>query len=163
MSDIGAAWTDERHEQLKALWADGLTASQIASELGGITRNAVIGKVHRLGLNGRTKAGDQRERASKPPRPTRHRKLADPMLPTDDLPQTPAMDLEIPIEQRRTLLQLTEKTCRWPIGEPGSGELFFCGAAADNMVAPYCVQHQRVAYTGAPKRLPRANNFRTFR
>jgi len=49
-------WTDERVEQLKKLWADGLSASQIAGELGGITRNAVIGKVHRLGLSGRAKA-----------------------------------------------------------------------------------------------------------
>src|ERR1700754_2333832 len=49
-------WTDERVELLKRLWADGLSASQIAGELGGITRNAVIGKVHRLGLSGRAKA-----------------------------------------------------------------------------------------------------------
>ena len=49
-------WTDERVELLKKLWADGLSASQIAGELGGITRNAVIGKVHRLGLSGRAKA-----------------------------------------------------------------------------------------------------------
>ena len=49
-------WTDERVELLKKLWADGLSASQIAAELGGITRNAVIGKVHRLGLSGRAKS-----------------------------------------------------------------------------------------------------------
>src|SRR5918999_5304444 len=49
-------WTDERVELLKKLWADGLSASQIAAELGGITRNAVIGKVHRLGLSGRAQA-----------------------------------------------------------------------------------------------------------
>ncbi len=49
-------WTDERVETLKKLWTEGLSASQIAAELGGITRNAVIGKVHRLGLSGRAKS-----------------------------------------------------------------------------------------------------------
>jgi GcrA cell cycle regulator len=56
MTDAGATWTDERVELLKKLWADGLSASQIAGEMGGVTRNAVIGKVHRLGLSGRGKA-----------------------------------------------------------------------------------------------------------
>ncbi len=63
-------WTDERVELLKKLWADGLSASQIAAELGGVTRNAVIGKVHRLGLSGRAKAPPRRCRASA--RPARH-------------------------------------------------------------------------------------------
>src|SRR3712207_7312197 len=55
MIDAGATWTDERVELLKKLWTDGLSASQIAAELGNVTRNAVIGKVHRLGLSGRAK------------------------------------------------------------------------------------------------------------
>lgn len=55
MSDPGNTWTDERVEQLRKLWSEGLSASQIATEIGGVTRNAVIGKVHRLGLSGRTK------------------------------------------------------------------------------------------------------------
>ena len=55
MSDPGNTWTDERVEQLRKLWSDGLSASQIATEIGGVSRNAVIGKVHRLGLSGRTK------------------------------------------------------------------------------------------------------------
>ena len=61
-------WTDERVETLKKLWADGLSASQIAAELGGITRNAVIGKVHRLGLSGRAKSP-----SSAAPRPRKTR------------------------------------------------------------------------------------------
>ena len=61
-------WTDERVELLKKLWADGLSASQIAAELGGITRNAVIGKVHRLGLSGRAKSP-----SSSAPRPRKAR------------------------------------------------------------------------------------------
>ena len=64
-------WTDERVELLKKLWADGLSASQIAAELGGITRNAVIGKVHRLGLSGRAKSP-----SSAAPRPRKARALA---------------------------------------------------------------------------------------
>ena len=56
MTDAGAAWTDERVELLKRLWSEGLSASQIAAQIGGVTRNAVIGKVHRLGLSGRAKA-----------------------------------------------------------------------------------------------------------
>ena len=61
------SWTDERVELLKKLWSDGLSASQIAAELGGITRNAVIGKVHRLGLSGRAKSpsSSRRGRASR--------------------------------------------------------------------------------------------------
>ena len=64
-------WTDERVELLKKLWADGLSASQIAAELGGITRNAVIGKVHRLGLSGRAKSP-----SSTSPRPRKARSSA---------------------------------------------------------------------------------------
>ena len=64
------SWTDERVELLKKLWSDGLSASQIAAELGGITRNAVIGKVHRLGLSGRAKSA-----SSASPRPRKARSL----------------------------------------------------------------------------------------
>lgn len=66
MSDPGNTWTDERVEQLRKLWTDGLSASQIATEIGGVSRNAVIGKVHRLGLSGRAKAP-----AAASPRPVR--------------------------------------------------------------------------------------------
>src|SRR5215211_2405368 len=65
----GMSWTDERVEMLKKLWSDGLSASQIAAELGGITRNAVIGKVHRLGLSGRAKSPSSsapRQRRARP-------------------------------------------------------------------------------------------------
>src|SRR4026209_1674872 len=63
------SWTDERVELLKKLWADGLSASQIAAELGGITRNAVIGKVHRLGLSGRAKSPSSTPPPPRQPRP----------------------------------------------------------------------------------------------
>ena len=74
-------WTDERVEQLKKLWSDGLSASQIAAELGGITRNAVIGKVHRLGLSGRTKAPSSS--APRPRKPRAHPHAAGARVPAD--------------------------------------------------------------------------------
>jgi GcrA cell cycle regulator len=74
MTDSSVTWNDERVEQLKKLWAEGRSASQIAAEIGGVSRNAVIGKVHRLGLSGRAKApgaspARPREKAAVPPRP----------------------------------------------------------------------------------------------
>ena len=130
------SWTDERVELLKKLWSDGLSASQIAAELGGITRNAVIGKVHRLGLSGRASIRGNTALAH-----AYEVEEAEPEL----------LDNIIPIGQRRTLLELNEQTCRWPIGDPSSTEFFFCGG---NTVTglPYCSYHSRVAYQPATDR-----------
>jgi GcrA cell cycle regulator len=144
-------WTEERVELLKKLWADGLSASQIAAELGGITRNAVIGKVHRLGLSGRAKSP-----SSSSPRPRKARSSGMMRVSRASIRGNTALAyeyevepepelIEIPLEQRKTLLQLTEKTCRWPIGDPGSTEFFFCGGENANE-QPYCTYHARVAY-----------------
>jgi GcrA cell cycle regulator len=158
--DIGMSWTDERVELLKKLWSDGLSASQIAAELGGITRNAVIGKVHRLGLSGRAKSA-----SSAAPRP---RKARSPMMRlgrasirgNTALAHAYEMEAEaapelidnvIPIGQRRTILELTEQTCRWPVGDPGSSEFFFCGGNTLGGL-PYCAYHSRVAYQPASER-----------
>jgi GcrA cell cycle regulator len=148
-------WTEERVELLKKLWADGLSASQIAAELGGITRNAVIGKVHRLGLSGRAKSP-----SSASPRPRKARqshmlRVARPAMRGNtalayayemdvDLDPEPIENI-IPIGQRRTLLQLTEATCRWPIGDPATQDFFFCGGKPVEGL-PYCGYHSRVAY-----------------
>jgi Uncharacterized protein conserved in bacteria len=152
------SWTDERVELLKKLWSDGLSASQIAGELGGITRNAVIGKVHRLGLSGRAKSP-----SSTSPRPRKARsgghmlRVARPQMRGNtalayDYEAEPEPELiEIPMEQRRHLLELSEKTCRWPIGDPGSPEFFFCGGDTVNEL-PYCSYHSRVAYQPASDR-----------
>jgi GcrA cell cycle regulator len=154
------SWTDERVEQLKKLWADGLSASQIAAELGGITRNAVIGKVHRLGLSGRAKSP-----SSASPRP---RKARSPMMRIGrasirgNTALAHAFELEaeavpelieniIPIGQRRTILELNEQTCRWPIGDPGSSDFFFCGGNTITGL-PYCAYHSRIAYQPAGER-----------
>ena len=71
MTDTGAGWTDERVDLLRRLWDEGLSASQIAAQLGGVTRNAVIGKVHRLGLSGRAAPSQPTRPAFKAPRPAR--------------------------------------------------------------------------------------------
>src|SRR5262249_45147462 len=131
-------WTDERVETLKKLWADGLSASQIAAELGGITRNAVIGKVHRLGLAGRAKSPSSA--ASRPRKPRAHSHMLrvgrssirgnTALVHAYDFdiePEPEFVDNVIPLGQRRTLLELTEETCRWPIGDPGQPDFFFCG------------------------------------
>ncbi len=155
-------WTDERVENLKKLWTDGLSASQIAAELGGITRNAVIGKVHRLGLSGRAKSP-----ASAAPRPRKARahshmlRVSRPSIrgntalahayELEQEPEPQHIDNIIPLGQRRTILDLTEETCRWPIGDPGSAEFFFCGGQTITGL-PYCGYHSRVAYQPAADR-----------
>jgi GcrA cell cycle regulator len=156
------SWTDERVEMLKKLWADGLSASQIAAELGGITRNAVIGKVHRLGLAGRAKSPSstssrpRKARAHPPmmrvPRPSMrgNTALAHAFEYEVD-PEPELVDNVIPMGQRRNLLELTEDTCRWPIGDPGSADFFFCGGQTVTSL-PYCAYHSRVAYQPANDR-----------
>jgi GcrA cell cycle regulator len=150
------SWTDERVELLKKLWSDGLSASQIAAELGGITRNAVIGKVHRLGLSGRAKSPSSS--TPRPRKPRTHSHMLRVPRPAmrgntalahafeyDAEPEPEVLDNIIPIGQRRSLLELNEMTCRWPIGDPGSADFFFCGGQTVTSL-PYCAYHSRVAY-----------------
>ena len=149
-------WTDERVETLKKLWTDGLSASQIAAELGGITRNAVIGKVHRLGLSGRAKSPSSA--APRPRKARQHQHMMRVSRPSargntalahaydlDAEPEPELVDNVVPMGQRRTLLELTEETCRWPIGDPSHADFFFCGGQAITSL-PYCAFHSRVAY-----------------
>jgi GcrA cell cycle regulator len=155
-------WTDERVENLKKLWGEGLSASQIAAELGGITRNAVIGKVHRLGLSGRAKSPTSAAPRPRKARPHTHlMRVSRPAVRGNTAlahaydfepePEPELVDNVIPLGQRRTILQLTEDTCRWPIGDPGSNEFFFCGGPSMTGV-PYCTFHSRVAYQPASDR-----------
>jgi GcrA cell cycle regulator len=159
------SWTDERVETLKKLWTEGHSASQIAAELGGVTRNAVIGKVHRLGLAGRAKSP-----SSAAPRPRKPRAASHMMrVPRTSMrgntalahaydldiePEPELVDNVIPIGQRRSLLELTEETCRWPIGDPGTSDFFFCGGPTITSL-PYCAYHSRVAYQPANLRRDR--------
>jgi GcrA cell cycle regulator len=156
------SWTDERVELLKKLWSDGLSASQIAAELGGITRNAASGKVHRLGLAGRAKSastGAPRQRKARAPA---HMLRIGRSAIRGNTALAHAYDIEaeaepelidnvIPLGQRRTILELTEQTCRWPIGDPSSSEFFFCGGQTLTSL-PYCAYHSRMAYQPAADR-----------
>jgi GcrA cell cycle regulator len=149
-------WTDERVELLKKLWAEGLSASQIAAELGGITRNAVIGKVHRLGLSGRAKSPSAAMPRQRKPRTAAHMlrvprtamrgNTALAALHDYDLePEPELVENVITLGQRCSLLDLNDEKCHWPIGDPGLPEFFFCGGNTVEGL-PYCTYHSRVAY-----------------
>ncbi|WP_460273982.1 GcrA family cell cycle regulator [Celeribacter sp. ULVN23_4] len=181
------SWTDERVELLKKMWGEGQSASQIAKELGGVTRNAVIGKVHRLGLSNRAGAGaaaakpaaqPKAKPAAKPkaeakpkpaPQPAAAQETAaepapKPVVPArrqiipagQPLPPQPSTN-EIPAEalakvnevekkaKRLTVMELTEKTCKWPVGDPATEDFWFCGLPSAPG-KPYCEAHVGVAF-----------------
>ena len=184
------SWTDERVELLKKMWAEGQSASQIAKELGGVTRNAVIGKVHRLGLSNRSGGGttaakapaaeaESPKPAAKPAKPaaktadTTSREeprtdpepirasnvtpLRKPIVPAGQpLPPQPsaneispeALAKQSEVEKhakRLTLMELTERTCKWPIGDPATEDFYFCGLPV-KPGKPYCDAHVGVAF-----------------
>ena len=195
------SWTDERVETLKKMWGEGQSASQIAKELGSVTRNAVIGKVHRLGLSNRVGTGPV------PVPPAKVAPLKDKPAPksagrddviADALADTPQMAAEEPDDlldddeeedlappvmsaarraiipagqplppqpslneispealakvnevektaRKLTLMELTEKTCKWPVGDPATENFWFCGLAVQQG-KPYCEAHVGVAF-----------------
>jgi GcrA cell cycle regulator len=158
------AWTEERVEVLKKLWAEGHSASQIAKELGGVTRNAVIGKVHRLGLSGRATPSRPVRRpprlarpkpriqsdgsvsaqkpARLPPEPTQRNAEKAALIA---LPPKPLADGEA-----ASILTLRDSMCKWPIGDPADPKFAFCGRKASG--GPYCSEHAKVAFQPAKKR-----------
>ena len=176
------SWTDDRVEILKKMWGDGKSASQIAKELGGVTRNAVIGKVHRLGLSNRSGGGGPApkpapkeqpvEAEAKPtPKPKAPEpKSLDPMMAPakviprpklvvtagQPLPPQPSANEISPealasvreIEKkakRLSVMELTERTCKWPVGDPATDDFWFCGLPAQTG-KPYCEAHVGVAF-----------------
>ena len=203
------SWTDERIATLKKMWEGGSTASQIADELGGVSRNAVIGKAHRLGLKARpspVKANEKKKTAAKKPaakaapkkaapKPAPAKPAAKPAPkadapaasqqatdgipsqpvpnPTPDLPKIVSVgpggflrqgpgDQQAPIPpapprrlvpakpspeiaDKTSLLDLSDKVCRWPMGHPGEPDFHFCGEDV-NPGFPYCVEHCGRAY-----------------
>ncbi|WP_041527411.1 GcrA family cell cycle regulator [Paracoccus aminophilus] len=195
------SWTDERVETLKRMWAEGQSASQIAKELGGVTRNAVIGKVHRLGLSNRTEEAAEvapapvaapepapqpvQAAAPKPAAPAAkpqaepHLRVVEPAPkaeePADEpaapvafnprrniipagqplppqpsaneiSPETLASAREIEKRSRKlSLMELTERTCKWPIGDPATDKFWFCGMPSQ-AGKPYCEAHVSVAF-----------------
>jgi GcrA cell cycle regulator len=164
-------WTDERVELLKKLWGEGLSASQIAAELGGVTRNAVIGKVHRLGLSGRERPAASPAAKARKPRPAPQPKMVrtgGPMMFRGNTALAPRpMQVERPMMrpmlapvvelmplvcERVTLMELREHMCRWPLGDPSSDEFRFCGVRSTSGHGPYCPHHAMVAYQPVERR-----------
>ena len=172
----GMSWTDERVETLKRLWGEGHSASQIANQLGGVSRNAVIGKVHRLGLEGRAaKAGKTPEEAAtvatdepevaaasdnvtplRPaapaaPEPEPLRAANDAGPADGDADSDPESEIAVPVPRKLKLVQLTERTCKWPIGDPMHDDFHFCGHEAEEG-RPYCEYHSNQAFQPASER-----------
>ena len=173
-------WTEERVEKLKELWAEGLSASEIARVLGGVTRNAVIGKVHRLRLAGRAPARRGSPSPSSPGTPAKRRETRQktetrrPAAPvTNGATALKAQKESAPVEAAKAetaplslvkppaegritnIMDLTHKTCRWPIGDPGDENFAYCGDHAQPG-SPYCEHHARIAYQPATDRRRRA-------
>jgi GcrA cell cycle regulator len=192
------SWTDERVEKLKELWSEGMSASQIAKALGGVTRNAVIGKVHRLGLSNRgtttgatqpgkdevkaapktAKPSVEKEKVEEQPKaaapdPEQPKPAPTPVTRTQpvirDATQPRAPGLPTPEEQaaratlaeiekmarKLDLLALTERTCKWPIGDPTDESFHFCGLPSVPG-KPYCEHHVAVAFQPMSTRRDRA-------
>lgn len=170
-------WTDERISLLRALWADGYSASQIAVELGGITRNAVIGKVHRLHITERDKQPKHTSRSQgQKVRQERSRQERSRQEKARDKRYLTPAERKAQREERRataertaavlasedaprltaeeraravTLLQLNDHTCRWPLGNPASPGFLFCGAEPIHE-RPYCAAHHAMSCLGHP-------------
>ncbi|WP_427024133.1 GcrA family cell cycle regulator [Aureimonas ureilytica] len=226
------SWTEERIELLTRLWGEGRSASQIAAELGGVTRNAVIGKVHRLKLDNRPKSGadesaieiapslvaavapapaetipapvpivvaapvvapaeapaPKREFTAPAPQPSPAPapRVLMPSIPASPPPRAPmparqpmihsvmgatALKMEpeteafeeaqpfahseggevVPMSRNLTLVQLSERTCKWPLGDPLSPDFRFCGNHSQD-ASPYCKYHARIAFQPVSER-----------
>ena len=165
------SWTDERVETLKKMWAEGQSASQIAKELGGVTRNAVIGKVHRLGLSNRAGSSapaPEKKPAKAAPKKPAPAKPAEKVVEVTVTPRKPIVPAGQPLPpqpsaneispealatvrevekgaKRISLMELTERTCKWPIGDPATDDFWFCGLAVQQG-KPYCEAHVGVAF-----------------
>jgi GcrA cell cycle regulator len=164
------SWTDERVELLRQLWLDGRSASQISAALGsGVTRNAVIGKVHRLGLSGRAKStSPAAPRVRQRPAPTPRAQIASrsssggsmvrgntalafSLEPSIDAKPVFLEDVVVPMSLRVTIVDLKEAMCRWPLGDPTTAEFRYCGIQSGGQ-GPYCSHHGRMAYQPAQDR-----------
>jgi len=146
-------WTNERTERLKQLHAEGYSSSQIAADLGGVTRNAVIGKVHRLGLS---RPWVKKVRPEKRGKHVRLSALGHSDPAPKPLPKHP--DENIPLEQRKQLLQLRARHCKYPIGHPGEPGFFFCGGPVH--ARSCCVEHFRRCYSKTPVQITHEERMR---
>lgn len=152
-------WTDERIDDLKRLWAEGLSASQIAGQLGpGLTRNSVISKLHRLpGVPKR--AATTRSAPAVPRRPTPPKVRSGKLTPSSARiikPKSAPLPVEPPapvVPLMLSLFDISDRVCKWPIGDPREESFGFCGHPAS--VKRYCAFHGSLAYQPADKRLHR--------
>lgn len=167
------SWTDERIVALRKLWAEGHSASQIAKQLGGVTRNAVIGKVHRLGLSGRATPSRPVKRPPrlarpKPNFPAERSVIAAPEAePAQEavrpaIVQRPAVPATLPPALTAdgapaTILTLRDSMCKWPIGDPADPKFAFCGRKSE--CGPYCAEHATLAFQPARKREGRKSEY----
>lgn len=161
---VNIIWTPERVQKLIELWTAGRSASEVSRAFGGIvSRSAVIGKVHRLGIQRGAKtrhsprSGNPRVPRTQGPKTFIARSLGSPVAVwakgrfpaqiTVDVDIAPTVvDEPAPIEQRKTIATLTNACCRWPVGEPSDPEFHFCGATRIPGL-PYCEPHAKRAYT----------------
>ncbi len=148
------AWTDDRVELLKTLWAEGLSAAQIANKMGGVTRNAVIGKVHRLGLSGRaTPAKPQRGCAPSPERreasaaPKARRPEVKSVIPEPEF----IAPLVLDTGDRTTVTTIKNNMCKWPLGDPAREDFHFCGQSTLSGKS-YCAYHAHLAFQPPQRR-----------
>lgn len=144
------SWTEEKVSILRQYWGSGKSASGIAEIIGGMSRNAVIGKAHRLGLAGQTSPIKEKKAKAKPTAV-----LTPPSAPAvrrARVPVTTANVIELQSGGGTTILALTERMCRWPHGDPKKPGFRFCGKSS-TPGAPYCAEHLKLAYQPpAPKR-----------
>jgi GcrA cell cycle regulator len=150
MSIATSTWTPERIEQLKSCVVTGLTCSEIATEIG-VSRNAVIGKLHRLGLStGRSAGSPPRNRPPRARRPRPQRtflRLAFARAADGSVEPMPDLMLDAPVDSAHpcSLIDISEHKCRWPIGDPAAADFAFCANDAITGFA-YCAGHARMAY-----------------
>jgi len=135
-------WNDEKIAKLKKLWSEGLTTGEIGKRLG-VSKNAVVGKAHRLGLKGRPSPIKRQEAAVAAPQAasTGGGHTAAPAAPSSPKKETVKIF---------TLTDLTHNTCRWPIGDPKHEDFRFCGKPV-YPGKPYCLDHCAQAYVGSNK------------
>lgn len=155
------SWTDERVALLKKLWGEGKTAAEIAKELGGVTRNAVIGKAHRLKLSNRVSPIQQNNKKPVARTVAANDKgsatVAAAAIPTARI-RVANNDEKIQVKGLK-LADLKDRMCRWPLGDPRDSDFSFCGCASVPGL-PYCTEHAKIAYQAASRnRVLKAEDF----